>query len=52
MDEYLKKYNDFYIIFVSTQVGIDNLADVYAKKNHIRREFFGKKKNYDEYLEF
>ena len=51
INNYLEKYKNKYIIFVSTEVGKDNFADSYAMKNNIRREFLGKKKNYDILLE-
>ena len=51
IDTYLKQYKNYYINFISTEIGKINFADTYAIKHGIRREFLGKKKNYDILLE-
>lgn len=52
MDTIIDKYKDKYIVFVSTEVGRENLADTYAKSHSIRREHFGSKTKYDILLTF
>ena len=52
MDKVLDKYKDKYIIFVSTEVGKENFADMYGREHAIRREHFGAKAKYDELYVF
>lgn len=50
IEKILQANNDKYIVFISTEVGKDNLADQYAKEKSIRREYFGAKTKYDELI--
>lgn len=52
MDKIVEENKDKYIVFVSTEKGKDNLADIYGKEHMFRREFLGNKSKYDLLVTF
>ena len=52
MDNILELHKNKYLIFVSTEIGKENFADIYGKNKCIRREFLGSKSKYDELIIF
>lgn len=52
LDSIIDKHKEEYIVFVSTEVGKENLADQYAREKAIRREHFGAKAKFNELIIF